>query len=168
MLYPWPRSCQMGTQGLSFLSVTVSSTPQEAQVDIMGPRSQMGRWRGPKALEQKLGHLASSDPPAVPSRSSATSEQIHLLRLGLKHVPGCLPPGPVGHFNNRRRGKGPHVQEGGGVAPPPGASAQRVDRTQGREAQWREAKEGFLEEGSPPPKLEEHTVQTRGGAPSRL
>lgn len=41
-----------------------------------------------------------------------------------------------------------------------------MDRRRGTQAQQRDAQEGFLEEGSPPPKLEEHTVQTGGGAPS--
>lgn len=41
-----------------------------------------------------------------------------------------------------------------------------MDRRWGTQAQQRDAQEGFLEEGSPPQKLEEHTVQAGGGAPA--
>lgn len=59
----------------------------------------------------------------------------------------------------------PHTQEGGGVPRPPGALTQRMDR---RQVQRRETQEGFLEEGSPPLRFEEHTVQTGAEASSRL
>lgn len=78
---PGLEVARWGNRSLSFLlSFIAFGTPQEAQVAITGPRSQTGGWRDleeprgaprrPEMPEQRLSHLAPSDPscslPAVP------------------------------------------------------------------------------------------------------
>lgn len=100
---------------------------------------------------------------------------------GTRHVPGCLPRGQqdvlitggsegaqtalswarsqqmlVSEKSRSRKGRG---------CPPRGSPEKGQEA--GAQARQRDAQEGFLEEGPPTPKLEEHTVPTGSRAPSR-
>lgn len=176
---------------MSLLSITASglarhpsghNRPQVTGGKVEGPRRTPRHWSSDLAIW-------SPGPPAVPprcpswnenSRSSPVSAQMHPPRPG-RARPWLPPSGPAEHFNNRRIGSGSDSSELGTVTEDAGClrsqaagregaapTCRSPDQGQAAEAQaqLRGAQEGFLEEGSPPPKLEEHTVQPGGGAPS--